>query len=158
MIERLYLTRTVVGVKYSLTFSEGSYARIHEPRSTNQGLYFSKAQSIPTYHHEVVKIRIYAAGNKRHVSVFYDRRAEHPSFFSPDTLSSQHSRAMSPGICVCNRPYARVNCFMDVTACTSSSSASTRFHCNEAKGATRSSPLESAANNSSPTCSKRSTM
>jgi hypothetical protein len=52
----------------------------------------------------------------------------------------------------------RVYFFMDVTACTSSSSVSTRFHCNDARGATRSSPFESTANNSSPTCSKRSTM
>jgi hypothetical protein len=52
----------------------------------------------------------------------------------------------------------RVYFFMDVTACTSSSSVSTRFHCKDARGATRSSPLESTANNSSPTCSKRSTM
>ena len=52
----------------------------------------------------------------------------------------------------------RVYFFMDVTAFTSSSSVSTRFHCNDARGATRSSPLESTANNSSPTCSKRSTM
>src|SRR5258707_7238006 len=54
--------------------------------------------------------------------------------------------------------HTRVYVVMEVTACTSSSSVSTRFHCNEARGATSSSPLESTANNSSPTCSKRSTM